>query len=290
MVTHYRPEKLSDLLDIRKKHNALPFAGGTDLMVRHRRGTGALPDIDGPIVFLDRCRELKRVELESGVSGIEELKIGAAVTYAELLSHRAVHPALKSICAQIAAPGLRNIATIGGNICNASPAADTLPFLYAFDATVELRSPDATRVLSIRDFITGPGTIDLKPDEILVALGVPVWNPKVWRYRKVGTRKANALTKVSFAGFADTDDGRITRVAVAFGAVGPKVIRVDGVEEELTGKKISDSSRDLSRLFSLCGEALSPIDDQRSTAVYRRRVAVNLFRRFLTQDLFGGGI
>ncbi len=285
MVTAYRPEKLSDILDVRRTHGALPFAGGTDLMVRYRRGTGALPDIDGPVVFLDKCSELKGIEQNAGY-----LKIGAAVTYAELLAHRSAHPALAEICVQIGAPGLRNIATVGGNICNASPAADTLPFLYAFDASVELRSAGGSRRVPIGDFITGPGATDLKPDEILVSILVPVWDPTVWRYRKVGTRKANALTKVSFAGFADIEDLKVTRVAITFGAVGPKVIRARLLEKELTGAEVSQVGRDLPRLLSLCGEATSPIDDQRSTAAYRRKVAVNLFRRFLIQDVSGGKI
>ena len=259
-------------------------------MVRYRLGTGALPDIDGPVVFLDRCRELKGVELDDSVLKGGEIKIGAAVTYADLLSHPAVPPALKEICGQIAAPGLRNIATIGGNICNASPAADTLPFLYAFDAAVELQSFRGTRIVPIRDFITGPGTADLRSDEILVSVRVPAWNPDIRRYRKVGTRKANALTKVSFAGFADVDGDKVARVAVTFGAAGPKVIRAELLEKELTGAKISQLGRNLPRLLSLCAEAVSPIDDQRSTAAYRRRVAVNLFKGFLTQDLPGGKI
>lgn len=290
MVTHFRPKALNDLLEIRREHRALPFAGGTDLMVRYRLGTGAHPDIDRPVLFLDNCSELKRLEMTTGGSQEKVLRIGAAVTYTELLSNPSVHPALKEICRQIAAPGLRNIATIGGNICNASPAADTLPFLYAFDAVLELRSSAGVRFQAIGEFITGPGTTGLKPDEILVSIQVPLWKPAVWRYRKVGTRKANALTKVSFSGFADIQSGMIQRIALVFGAVGPTVIQAAEVEGELTGKHVSRLSPDLKRLLKLCGHALSPIDDQRSTSNYRRTVALNLLSSFLTRDLFGGEI
>ena len=288
MVTHFRPAGLNELLEVRKMHHALPFAGGTDLMVRYRRGTGALPGIEGPVVFVDKCPELKGIEVLRGEKGAGSLRIGAAVTYAELLSHPSVHPALAEICEQIAAPGLRNIATIGGNICNASPAADTLPFLYAFDAAVELQSLETTRFAAIGDFITGPGKTGLRPDEVVVSLRVPLWNPTVWRYRKVGTRKANALTKVSFAGFADIDDGRVTRAALAFGAVGPTVIRARLLETELTGAAAAQLKSGLPRFLELCYKAVSPIDDQRSTAAYRRNVAANLLEGFLTHDLSGG--
>ena len=282
MVEAFRPEKMSDLLEIRRRYNALPFAGGTDLMVKHRRPTGALPEIERPVVFLDRCAELK--EIIHDTTGI---KIGAAVTYTELISHPLIPTVLTDICGQIAAPGLRNIATIGGNICNASPAGDTLPYLYAFDATVELRSVRGARMAAIGDFITGPGTIDLEQDEILVAVHIPAWDPALWRYRKVGTRKANALTKVSFAGFADTDGEMVTSAAVAFGAVGPTVVRPKLLEKELTGVRITQIPEYLPRLLDVCGESVSPIDDQRSSAAYRRRVAVNLFRAFLVRDLGG---
>jgi CO/xanthine dehydrogenase FAD-binding subunit len=246
-----------------------------------------LPGIDRPVLFLDKCAELAGIEIIGTGSGEPQLRIGAATTYAALLSRPEVHSALKSICSQIAAPGLRNVATIGGNICNASPAGDTLPFLYAFDAALELASSRERRMVPVAEFITGPGAIDLGPEEVLIAVRVPLWNPSVWRYRKVGTRRANALTKVSFAGFADIERGIVSRVALTFGAVGATVIRAEKLEAELTGMKVNRIGESLSRLLSLCSDAVAPIDDQRSTAVYRLNVALNLCRTFLNQDLMG---
>ena len=106
----------------------------------------------------------------------------------------------------------------------------------------------------------------MAPDEILVSVRVPRWEPGVWRYRKVGTRRANALTKASFAGFADVDDGVIAKVCIAFGAVGPTVVRARSAEEVLAGVEVSRIDDSISDLLSLCAKAVAPIDDQRSTA------------------------
>ena len=281
MVETYSPETLDELLDIRLRQEALLFAGGTDLMVRYRRGTGAVPELTGPVAFLHRCDELKRTAFDEN-----DVVIGAAVTFSELLEMN-IHPALKSICEQIGAPGLRNIATIGGNICNASPAADTLPFLYAHDAAVELESASGIRTLSIEEYITGPGKTVLRPDEVLSRIRIPVWKPTVWHYRKVGTRKANALTKVSFAGFVDVWDGIVAKAAFAFGAIGPTVIRARELERAVISRKVEEFETDIPRLLSICEKSINPIDDQRSTAVYRTMVAKNLLRSFLTQMLCG---
>ena len=283
MVDCYRPSDLSELLDIRAETGAIPFAGGTDLMVRLRRAPGVLPVFDKPVVFIDRCEELRRIEVHEA-----RMRVGAGVTMAELLSHPSVHPAMKKILSEIAAPALRNVATLGGNICNASPAADSLPFLYAFDAEVEVKSSGSSRIVPIDRFITGPGAIDLRDDEILSAVTIPDWKPSVWYFKKVGTRKANALTKVSFAGFAEVNEGVVERIALTLGAVAATAVRLEDVENECTGASPKEVRDGVSALSETCGLAISPIDDQRSTADYRRRAGINLLRHFLTSELERG--
>ncbi len=277
MVATFRPTTLSEALELRARECALPFAGGTDLMVKLRRGAGALPAFDRPLLFLDRCPELRGVRALPGRAGVE---IGAMVSLTELAACALVPAVLREAALQMGGPALRTVATVGGNICNASPAGDTLPFLYAFDARVRLVSAAAERELPVSDFITGPGRTALGPDEILRSVFLPAWSPAHSVWRKVGTRKANALTKVSIAAFADARGGRIGRARIALGAVAPTVVRLMAVEALLEGR-----GRDLSALLPRAAEAVRgavhPIDDQRSTAEYRREVAVGLVCSFL---------
>jgi xanthine dehydrogenase FAD-binding subunit len=202
-------------------------------------------------------------------------------TLAEIAKSPMAHPALRDAVLHIGGPALRNVATLGGNICNASPAADTLPFLYAFGAGVRLVSASGERVVAIEDFITGPGRIDLKPSEILVTVIVPAWEPSICFWRKVGTREANALTKVSIAAFADVEDGRISAARIALGAVAPTVVRLRGAEELVSGVALRDLPGKAAEVRAVCAKAARPIDDQRSTAEYRARVAANLTVEFL---------
>ncbi|MBT3272677.1 MAG: molybdopterin dehydrogenase [Spirochaetales bacterium] len=282
MVETYRPASLSELLSIRAETGAIPFAGGTDLMVRLRRGAGILPAFERPVVFLDLCEQLKGIETSD-----TDLLIGAAASMSELLDHPAVHPALKRILREIAAPALRNAATLGGNICNASPAADTLPFLYAFDAMLELASVESSRSVAIADFISGPGSTILNADEVLTGIRVPRWNPDIWYFRKVGTRKANALTKISFAGFADKRDGRISRLTLTLGSVFATIVRLHSIEESCNGLYPVEINRILPSLLDEFRGAVRPIDDQRSTAEYRAKTAENLFKHFMLHELAG---
>jgi CO/xanthine dehydrogenase FAD-binding subunit len=139
----------------------------------------------------------------------------------------------------------------------------------------------------LEDFITGPGATQLDPEEILHSVLFTAWNPMKSFYRKVGTRRANALTKVSIAAFADFSGGRITRARIALGAVAPTVVRLHRFEEMLEGAMPWDRERLAEAGRSEAEEAVRPIDDQRSTAAYRRRVAAGLVGLFVEQALGG---
>ena len=280
MVDVFRPERLEDALHIRRQYGAVPFAGGTDLMVKLRRGAGVLPSIDTPVLFLDRCRELRSIHINNGT-----MEIGAASTLSDLIDCAPLHTAFRKAVQGIGAPAIRNTATIGGNICNASPAGDTLPFLYAVDARIKLRTLVSERVLPIDEFIVEPGKTTLAEDEIVASVLYDDWNPDAYFYRKVGTRKANALTKVSFLGLCDTEGGRVRRAAITLGAVGSTVIRLGEVEVDLLGSTSADLSRGVDILKQKCVRAISPIDDQRSTQRYRSRVSQNLLAHFIERVL-----
>ena len=286
MVKVFRPAGLDELLSLRSGHGGTILAGGTDLMVRHRKGAGIPVSFEtraaGSVLCIDRCEELKVIHTHPG-----HIDIGAGATMAAVIDHPDVDGSLKDILLQIGAPGLRNVATVGGNICNASPAADTLPFLYAFDAVVCLRSVHGERWVPVDQFVTGPGKTVLADDEILVSVRVPRWSPVVRRFRKVGTRRANALTKVSFTGFADVLAGKVTRIALVAGAVAPTVIRFRGAEERCIGADTDQVASMAPELVDACRGSIRPIDDQRSTAEYRRKVTENLIRGFIENDLAG---
>lgn len=274
MAEWYRPATLQEALQIRSSQLVTPIAGATDLYVRHRRGAGMIPAIEHPLLSIVHLDELRRITV-----GTDAVTIGAGVTYAQLLSDRRVPELLRRACAELAAPALRNVATIGGNICNASPAADAVCPLYVFDAQCELRSIAARRVVPIDELITGPGRTVVAQDELLTSVRIPVRVLASGRterifYRKVGTRRANALTKVSIAAAAVLDpDGVVSSAAIALGAVGPVVLRSREIESQITANR--DAVLEAYRTL------VTPIEDQRSSADYRREVAVNLVREFL---------
>lgn len=274
MVEVFRPTSLPEALELRAKHRPIPFAGGTDLMVRLRRGAGALPGFDGPVLFLDRCLALRGIRQVSG-----GLEVGAMTALAALAESPLVPPLLREAVLQIGGPGLRSVATLGGNLCNASPAADPLPVLYCLEAQVRLRSARSERTLPIQELVLGPGRTSLRQDELLLSVFLPAAHPSVELWRKVGTRRANALSKVSIAALAEVAGGRIRRARIALGAVAPTVVRLAEIERLLEGAASPGPLR--GKIRRLCGEAVQPIDDQRSTAEYRRTVAVNLVDSFI---------
>lgn len=276
MVESLRPKSLADALAYRAETGALPFAGGTDLMVRHRGYTGTGPKISGPVLFLDDVQELKSIEMRDGL-----LHIGAAATLSEIIAAPKMPELIVKAVELIAAPGLRNRATMAGNVCNASPAGDSIPPLYVHEASVVLMSGSGERRLPIGDFLTGPGKSVLAEDEILAGFEVPLLPEGLSYYRKVGTRKANALSKLSTAGFALIEGGMIQDFRFAVGAVAPTVVRVDEAEKLLRGTKIGAIEREA--VLAAAAEPIRPIDDQRSTAAYRKQVALNALNEFLDQ-------
>ena len=171
--------------------------------------------------------------------------------------------------------------TIGGNICTASPAADTLPPLYVMAAELEIRSKEDSRRVSPIDFISGPGKTSLKRGEIVYAVRVkkaPEYN--FHRFEKVGQRKALAIAVVSLAAtLRVSDSGKVEKARLAWGSVGPTVVTSPEVEEALIGQPLSLAG--LQKAVSLAREAVCPIDDVRASASYRRSVAGNLLWRFL---------
>ncbi|MDZ7795277.1 MAG: FAD binding domain-containing protein [Spirochaetia bacterium] len=277
MVDAYRPQSLEEALLLRSETGAIPFAGGTDLMVKYRYESGAVPEYPGPILFLPQLKELRGIRVSE-----EEIRIGAGSTLSEILHSPQVPELLKEAVRTIAAPGLRNTATLGGNICNASPAADGVCALYALNARARVASAGSERELPLYDFITGPGKTILGEDELLVAIILPMEQLSLHLFRKVGTRRANALAKLNIAATAKLRGDRVDEVRIALGAVAPVVLRSLELEKQMAGLTKTELSKKLEYFVEGYEAMIRPIDDQRSTAEYRGKVSVKLLRQFLS--------
>lgn len=250
-------------------------------MVKRRSWSG-IPRFQQPALFISHLHELKSVVIAGSDQG-NELQIGAACTFATLLKDVRVPNSLAAAIRGIGGPAIKNVATLGGNICNASPAGDTLPILYALGSSVELSSNRGNRNVPIEEFITGPGTTILAGDELLVNVTVPMLSFDVSLYRKVGTRRANALSKLSFVGLARRGGSKISDFRVAFGSVAPTVIRSRDIESTVAGQPIEALPSLATAAKRAYAELIRPIDDQRSTARYREATALRLLDHFLTQ-------
>ena len=252
-----------------------PFAGGTDLMVLLE--AGQLPE--GGYVGLWHLQELRGIR-DSG----DAIEIGALTTYTEIASHpllQADWPLLCRAAEETGGVATQNRGTIGGNIANASPAADTPPALIAYDAELEIVSSRGTRRVPYDRFHTGYKQMDLGADELIARIHLPK-RPGSWRqyYRKVGTRRAQAIAKVCMAVACDvTADGVVDDIRIALGSVSPTVVRARAAEAALRGHGLIDAS--ITAAEAELEREIAPIDDIRSTARYRLRVARALLREAL---------
>jgi xanthine dehydrogenase FAD-binding subunit len=282
-ITAYRFDLLDETLSQLNKEDCTIMAGGTDVMVLHKSGRGVPPKISKPVVFIDHLPELKQV-----YQNHNDLHIGACCTYSELLENPLIPQALKNAIQTIAAPAIRNRGTLGGNICYASPAGDTLPLLYVYNAKLLLRSINGDRIVAISDFIQGPRRVGRFQNEILTEIILPSILEKEAHivFEKVGNRNADAIAKVTFAGYMRIKDTRIEDVRFAFGAVGPTMVRSIEIEKKLLGKTLPLKAADINQVVAAFDKIITPIDDQRSTAAYRKTVALNLLCYFLSSKQY----
>jgi xanthine dehydrogenase small subunit len=253
--------------------DAAVYAGGTDLLVRMR--SGVIPR--KRLICLERIQELKGI-----ADGGDRITIGAATTFSELLQEPVIAtylPVLIMAVSELGSPLIRNMGTIGGNICTASPAGDTLPPLVALKAVVDLSSPAGGRSLPIERFIIGPGQTILEPGEILSAIHIEKPHPHIIQhFEKVGRRNALACSLASMAAVVRlTDDGLVSSASLAWGSVGPTVMTCPEAVEALIGRPLS--LKVLSEAAAIVRQAVCPITDIRATADYRREVAGNLLLR-----------
>lgn len=255
----------------------VPVAGCTDLMVR---GPEALSRMDRMVDLLG-IPELRGIrEVDGGLGGLE---IGAATTFSEIRSSaavRAAFPSLVEAAAQVGGWQIQNRATLGGNMANASPAGDSLPVLLALDAVVVVAGRQGEREIPYSGFHTGYRKTALEPGEIIVRVRLPFLpEGSVQAFRKVGTREAQAISKVVVALAGRVADGRIAELRLAAGSVAPTPVRLRATEEAVQGLPSGAEAAD--RAGRAAAQEVQPIDDVRSTADYRRFALERVVRRMM---------
>lgn len=251
-----------------------PFAGGTDLMVLFEAGKL----LHKKFVNIWGLKELQGIEVAS-----DHVKIGALTTYSQLQAHSTLktdYPMLCRAAFETGAIAIQNRGTIGGNIANASPAADSPPALLTYGAELELVSSQGSRWVSYDAFHTGYKTTVMKPNELIKAVKI-ARPPKgsTHYYRKVGTRKAQAISKICFAGLASLQADRIADVRMTLGSVAPTALRCTKTEAVLRGQILNAALVQQAR--QTLQSEVAPIDDIRSTREYRLNVTLNLLEEFL---------
>lgn len=276
MINHYIPTTLKEALDILSKHDCYIMAGGTDLMVQKHKSSGLLPNFDKDILYVMNIKELDYIKVDSGGN----LRVGAMNRYCELMNSSLVPDIFKTVFQEIASPNIRNMATLVGNIANASPAGDSIVPLNLFGASVVLQSIEGTRTVLVEDFIQGVRKIDRHPNELITEVIIPNADLNFY-YRKIGSRRAESITKVSLMGGYKVEGNKVKDLRICFGSISTKVIRNHFIEEKYTGIHVNELRARIDDIINEYDHEIKPITDQRSTKEYRTKVAKNLLRDFL---------
>lgn len=272
-MDYLRPTTWTEALVMKaQRPEAVPLAGGTDLMVELNMDRRRPP----AVIDLTRVRELADWTLDAGW-----LRIGAGVTYTRVIAELGDRlPGLAMASRTVGSPQIRNRGTLGGNLGTGSPAGDALPPLLAAGAEIELASTAGRRAVPIADFCLGPKRTALRPDELIAAVHVrPAGGPQ--QFSKVGTRNAMVIAVASFALDVDRERGR---VGTGIGSAGPTPLRAQAAERFAEGLLASGADLDEAaaiRFGDLVAGAARPIDDVRGTAAYRRHALAVLARRTL---------
>jgi CO/xanthine dehydrogenase FAD-binding subunit len=253
----------------------LPIAGGTDIMVQYAAGKLQTRKL----ISIWNLPELRQIEVLAN-----EVRLGAGCTYSDIREHEVIEcefPMLARAARWTGGIANQNRGTIGGNIVNASPAADSLPALLVYDAELILVSARGERRLSYAGFHTGYKKTALAPDELIQAICLPrKYSGYLCHVRKVGSRNAQAISKVCIAALGRVTGHTVEDIRIAIGSVAPVPLRLSATEHVVIGKAIDESLVSLARKTAVA--EIQPIDDIRSTARYRKAVAGNLVADFLT--------
>lgn len=270
MVNSYQSTSLKEALNIRENQVVTPYAGGTDLMIE--------PDENAVYLFLNKVPEMKNIVEDSSY-----IRIGASCTFTDIIESELIPEILKKAASEIAAPAIRNLGTVGGNICNGSAKADSALIFFATDSKLRLVSNRGERVIPITEFYLGRKKTCLKADELLVEILMSKTGLNNYYYKKVGARNALAISRVSFAAVLNVEDGKIANCMTAFGAVSDVIIRRADIDSMLIGKTIEEAKAVKEDYIATYDKEIVPIKG-RISAEYRKYVCMNLLRDFLISN------
>ncbi len=277
MVKHHIPQTLKDALKVLSTNDCYIMAGGTDLMVMKHQRSGVLPNFDKDICYVANLKELQYIKEDE-----EGLHIGAGTKFVDIENNILVPDLLKQIISELASPNIRNMATMAGNVANASPAGDSIVGLYLLDAQIELVSVRGSRMLPIEEFVLGVRKIDRKKDELIKEIFIPHHDDLNTYWRKVGSRAAESISKVTFAGGYELDEeGKIKDLRMAFGSVNITAVRRREVERKYIGMTVKELHENVDSIVKDMSKYITPITDQRSTKAYREKVSVNILKDFI---------
>lgn len=282
-IEYHRPTELTEALKLlaELKEGYRIIAGGTDLVPAARRGGVSLPN-HTHIIDISSIKELGYIVKDDGM-----IRIGAVTRVSEIGVSTVVKehvPIVADAASQLGSLQVRNLGTIGGNLCNASPAADIAPPLLVLDAKVNVRGIDGQRLVPVTELFTGPGKTNLAPGEILAEIQIPITEATAGScFIKLGRRNAFTLSIVSVATLVKVKDGIFDDVRIALGAVAPTPIRASKAEEYLTGKETSEQVIDEGAKI-VAGE-VKPISDVRASEEYRRDMSYILTKRAINRSV-----
>lgn len=281
-MVNYIPTSLDDALEFLASHDAYIVAGGTDLMVLKRNSAGLLPKFDKDVLYVSNLRELQRIYRDGN-----EIHIGAGATLDEIYRNENTPKLLKEAIGEVASINIRHFATLAGNIANASPAGDTIVIDYVLDAKLKLVSKRGVRYVKAENFVLGVRKVDRQPDELIteIIFDKHHYTGKMWH--KVGSRKADSISKVSVAGVYCLDKEVVTKFALAFGSVAATVKRSHEIEKEIEGLSVKELENRKEEFVEKYMGIIAPIDDQRSNKEYRLLIARNIARKFIDQVVKG---
>jgi len=269
-MKYLRPSSVDEAVEMLNASKGMVLAGGTDVCVCMSEGICS-PDT---LIDIGQLDALKGIEIATH-EGDKMLRIGSCTSIADIAASDALPTCLRQGAQAVGSPQIRNLGTIGGNICNASPCGDTLTPLLALEARFVLRSTAGTRSVESGAFFTGPKRSVLQSNEILKFIEITV-PPCAWRsaFRMIGNRKGQAISQVNAAASVCVVEGKMADVRVAVGSVAPVPLRLITLEQFLSGQP-TESLR-LEGIREAVLEGIAPIDDVRSTAAYRQEVTVAL--------------
>jgi len=276
MQDYVRPGSLSEAIEALKTEGALPICGGTDLLVKRRMGL-VDPAVLVDLSFIPALRVLRE---EDG-----EIEIGAAVPITDIIDSPLVSgklPLLPRVLGKLGSLQIRNRASLGGNIVNASPAADSAIPLLLYDASLIIVGRDGERTIPVEGFFRGPGRTALEEGELIRSVRVPIPRSDYAAFsHKVGKRKALTIAIAFLGSLARVEGEKIAEIRIAAGSVAPTPIRLRRTEGLLTGARLTPETIEKARASA--HDEVSPIDDLRGSAAYRRAVIGDLVARAIRE-------